>query len=278
MLKINDIITALRKLGVAEGDLLLVHASTSRCGKIDGGAETIIQSILTIVGSGGTVLFPTFNYCFERFGDTIVTSGKYKPYDVSDIDGIWTGAVPKTFLRLHPDAYRSKHITHSWAGLGPLAEECTRYQGACAPPCSINSPMGKALEYSGKILYFGCGLAPTTFLHYLEDYADVPFLGPAVCTVKNPDGTLQSLTVEKHLPGHRDFYCPDVENCKFFKAAVENGLHIHENELGTGKLFLIDLQELFTIGMKIMKADPFITLCDLPTCAFCQQMKKDSQK
>ena len=114
-------------------------------------------------------------------------------------------------------------------------------------------------------------MAPTTFLHYLEDRTDMPFLSSAVCRVKNPDGSLKTVLIEKHLPGHRDFYRPHAEECKFFRAAIERGLEIRSVPLGLSQLQLIEVRPLYEIGMELLKKDRRLLLCDDPNCLFCRQ-------
>ena len=46
----------LRSLGVAAGDLLMVHASLRAIGPVDGGAEGVLEALETAVGPGGTLL------------------------------------------------------------------------------------------------------------------------------------------------------------------------------------------------------------------------------
>lgn len=267
VIKAPEILEALQELGVARADVLLVHASVSKCGYIDGGAETVIKSI---AAAAETVLFPTFTRPYIYLGG-LNKGYNYRPYDPADYDAIWTGSIGKTLLRKFPEAIRSSHVTHSWAGLGCRAAACLDSHEACDSPTGRNSPMGKALDMDGKILYFGTGVAPTTFLHYLEDICNVPYLEAAVCRVKNPDSSLQTVLIEKHLPGHRDFYRKDAENCKFFRRAVADGLEIHSIQLGMGKLQLIDLRRLYEIGMHLLSEDPCILLCDDPNCLYCRK-------
>ena len=162
-------------------------------------------------------------------------------------------------------------MTHSWAGLGPQAEACVAAHGPIDPPASNSSPMAKAMELGGKVVYIGSGLAPSTFLHYLETVCNSAFLQPAVCRVKNPDGSLRTVFIEQHLPGHRDFYRSDAENCKFFVRAVKAGLKIAEVPFGMSKIQVIDLKEFYSIGLKLMQEDPRILLCDNPDCCFCRE-------
>ncbi len=269
----ETIVSALHMLGVKRGDLLMIHSSLSGCGHIQGGAGALIQAIQTALGSDGTALFPTFTRPYIYLGDSLNKAYNYRPFDAADPEQVWTGSVPKTLLRQNAQGLlRSRHITHSWAGFGPLAKACLQEQTACEAPSGASSPMGKALQHSGKILYIGCPIAATTFLHFLEDHCELPFLDSAVCRCKNPDGSLKTVLLEKHLPGHRDFYRGNnAEQCKFFQRASEAGLEIRKTALGTGFLQLIDMQQLFEIGKELITNDPRILLCDDPACAFCSR-------
>ena len=262
---------ALKKLGVKKGDLLLVHASASRCGYVQDGPETLIRGILDAVGPEGTALFPTFTRPYLMLGTEWNKCWDFRPYDAHDPSRIWTGLVPQILLEKFPDAVRSRHITHSWAGLGPGTGECLSAHKPADPPACRRSPLGKALEAGGKVLYLGTGLAPSTFLHFIETENHAKFLQPAVCRVKEDGGSLRTVWIEQHLPGHRDFYRRDAETCKFFTRAVKAGLTIHEIPFGMNKLQMIDLKEFYKIGMRLWKEDPRILLCDDPECMFCKQ-------
>jgi len=270
----KQIIIALRELGAELGDLLLVHSSTAGCGYIEDGSDTIISAISDTVGNAGTALFPSFtNKGFIYFDGNINKSKKYRPHDFTDLSQISTGNIPRRFLELSPDSPRSKHLTHSWTGKGKLAATCLKVHEANDSPCSKMSPMAFATKNKGKILYFGCGLGPSTFLHHLEDVMDLKYLQNALVNVKTPDGGIKSILIPKEPPGHRDFYSSDAENCKFFTEAKKRGLQIKKQRLGLGYLHLIDCQQLFEIGSAIIKDDPNILLCDNIECAFCSSKK-----
>ncbi|MBR2426304.1 MAG: AAC(3) family N-acetyltransferase [Lentisphaeria bacterium] len=262
---------ALAELGVKRGDVLLVHSAVSKWGYVDGGAQTIIHAVMDVVGPDGAAMFPAFTMPYIYLGESLNRGWGYRPFDSADPSQIWTGAVPRTLLEKFPAAKRSKHVTHSWGGLGAKAAECLAEHGPYDPPTSLNSPIGKALEKNGKVLYLGNGLASSTFLHFIETVNHAPYLLPGVCRVKNPDGTLRTVLIEEHLPGHRDFYREDAENCKFYRRAVQEGLKIEEVAFGMGKIQLIELREFYDISMKLWKEDPRILLCDDPACQFCRR-------
>lgn len=254
---VQDIAAALRTLGVRSDDVLLVHTALSQCGHIQGGAESVLTALRDACGGEGAVLIPTFTYPYIQLGGNLNRSWMYRPFDPDDPWQIWVGALPKVLLQNHPGVLRSRHITHSWAGFGKKAAECLAGHRPDDPPASPGSPMGKALEMKGKILYFGCGLESTTFLHFLEDHFDSSLLDSAVCTVRRPDGSAKKVMIEKHLPGDRDFY-HDAENCAFFQAAFAAGLEVKRAKLGIGELKLIDLTQLYEIGGRLFRENPHI--------------------
>ena len=266
------IVSALQEVGVRAGDLLLVHSSLSGCGPVQGGAATVIQAIRAAVGSDGTALFPTFTRPFVFLGSTVNRSYQYRPFDASDPEQLWTGEIPRALLREQPGIRRSRHITHSWAGFGPQAAACLDDHAPAAPPASEESPLGQARRRHGRILYFGCSLAATTFLHYLEHVCEMPFLAPAVCRVTQADGSPQTVLVPRHLPGHRDFYRGrQAEKSKFFQRAIASGLVVRRVGLGLGEVLLVDLEPLDAIGRQLLREDPRVLLCDDPDCDFCRR-------
>ena len=262
----EDIHNALKELGVDNDDILLVHASVSKCGYVKGGAVTIIDAIRE---TAGTCLFTTFTRPYIYLGG-VNTSWTFRPHDHNDPYQVWTGAVGTAVLAKYPDAVRSRHVTHSWAGFGKKIHECVDAHEPYSPPTGEGSPLEKAMELGGKILFFGTTLAPSTFLHYLETKIDHPCLDTAICRVKMDDGSLKTVAIEKHLPGDRDFYGLDAEQRKFYRKAVEAGLKIKRVKLGMDELILLDAQELYRIGMDLLAKDPDLLMCDDPQCEFCQ--------
>ncbi len=271
-LGVEEIAAALRRLGIKEGDLLLVHSSLSGCGYITGGARSIIAALLQAVGPTGTLLFPTFTRPYIYLGDVVNKAYNYRPFDSADPSQIWVGAVPQAFREQFPDCPRSRHLTHSWAGLGPLAEKCLNQHQPCDPPAGESSPLALACQHQGKVLYFGCSLASTTFLHYLETHCQMPFLQPAICRRKTPEGELETVMIDKHLPGHRDFYrAKQAQDGKFFRRAFARGLELRQIGLGAGTLQLLGLEQLFAIGCQLLQEDPRVLLCDDQECTFCRR-------
>ena len=55
----KDIIEALHKVGVRQGQSIMVHTSLSSLGFVCGGAQPVIEALLECVGEEGTIMMPT---------------------------------------------------------------------------------------------------------------------------------------------------------------------------------------------------------------------------
>ena len=55
----SDIMNALQKVGVKQGQTIMVHTSLSSLGFVCGGAQTVIEALLASVGEEGTIMMPS---------------------------------------------------------------------------------------------------------------------------------------------------------------------------------------------------------------------------
>lgn len=160
----QNIIDGLKELGVAEGQKILMHSSLSSLGHVEGGATTVIEAVLSAIGSTGTLLVPTITVGIKETAATLPV------FDPANSPG-WTGVIPETF-RKRSDAIRSLHPTHSVAAIGVDAKRLTEEHIASIMPCDDLSPYGKlaALEDS-YILLVGVDHESSTMFHHVEELA-----------------------------------------------------------------------------------------------------------
>ena len=266
----------LKRLGVKEGETVLVHTALSALGYFEKGTDSVIEGIQGAVGEGGTFLAPAFARPYVHFEGSLNKSYKYRPYDTRP-DGVLrdktisTGALPKVMLK-KTQAFRSGHVSHEWVGIGAKAEYCVSGHGLLDSPAGENSPLKKALELDGSILFLGCGLGPNTFIHYIETVLDVPFLTPVMVTYIDEKGKTKTGYISKHLGGCRSFY--DGLDSYFYKEAINRGLHIYEEPFGLGSIYRISIRELYEIGMRMYREDPYAMLCREEECSFCSRYIK----
>jgi aminoglycoside 3-N-acetyltransferase len=158
----EDLVSGLQSLGVPPGALLQVHSSLSRLGYVEGGAETVVDALLEVVGPSGTVMVPTFNH------------GAAEVYDWRTTPSV-SGAVTEA-LRRRPEARRSIHPTHPYAAIGPLAEALMAGHLE-VDTFDRRSPLGKLADLGGFVLLLGIGMEANTAAHVGEWMANVHCIG-----------------------------------------------------------------------------------------------------
>ena len=62
MLIKNELVTAFRNAGLTAGDLVLVHSSLRKLGPVEGGADTVLDALLEVLGQEGTLALPTHTF------------------------------------------------------------------------------------------------------------------------------------------------------------------------------------------------------------------------
>jgi len=272
----GHIAAALRQAGLGAGDLVLVHSSLSALGHVEGGADAVLGALLEVLGPTGTLLLPTFtNSVFYCDGEWIARV-RSRPFDAHSPE-TWVGQVPSTFLRRGAagGVRRSVHPTHSVAGCGPLAAACLDGHREDDPPTGRSSPFGRLTELGGRMLWLGADLGATTFFHFLEDEAGLPYLKTALAQVRRADGSVETVFVPRWLPGHREYYRRRGEEGRFYRRLIEEGLTIHRATLGQGEVHLIDARQMFDLGMAALQADPALPLCESVECLFCARWRTD---
>jgi aminoglycoside 3-N-acetyltransferase len=164
------IINDLLKLGVKKGDNVLIHSSLKRIGFVQGGAKTVIDALLEVVSSSGTLVVPTYSGKGTMYKTCMAKDYIFDP----KCSGTGLGAIPSTFMKLHNE-FRSIHPTHSISAAGKDAKFITEAHHIASSTYGTDSPWDRLLKLDGKILGLGVTLAPIAFFHVLEDRMLVKF-------------------------------------------------------------------------------------------------------
>ncbi len=136
-----NLVAAMQDAGLGEVDRLLMHSSLHSLGRVDGGAETLIDALLEVLGEEGTLMVPTFNYNLEL-----------EVFDPATVRS-QTGLITET-LRKRPEAIRSLHPNYSVAAIGRDSEELTREHWK-AESTGVGSPIDRIARSGGFILLLG---------------------------------------------------------------------------------------------------------------------------
>ncbi|MEO5331936.1 MAG: AAC(3) family N-acetyltransferase [Magnetococcus sp. YQC-5] len=158
----DELSLALQQLGVAKGDVLMVHSSMDRFEAFTGKTSEILTVLRATVGHAGLLLMPTLPFT----GTALEWVQSNTLFDVQTTPSR-SGLLTELFRR-SPDVVRSVHPTHAMAALGERANRFCQDHAICTTPCGIGSPYAKLLETNGKILFLGAPLESMTFFHTVE--------------------------------------------------------------------------------------------------------------
>lgn len=152
----TDMEAGLRDLGMQAGDTVLAHSSLKSFGYVEGGANSVIDALLSVAGPSGCVVVPTL---------TLGSSESPVVFDVQESPST-SGLVTNVF-RKRSEAYRSHHPTSSAAAIGWGAKEMTAHH--TDTPCGLTSPYGQVYLRGGWCLFLGAKWGSNTMFHVAEE-------------------------------------------------------------------------------------------------------------
>jgi len=160
----------LDKLGLQAGQHIITHASMRRIRQAFPALAVadVIDTLERLVGNQGSLIIPTFTYCFKRL------AGQNAPFERLTTPAR-TGAVADVFWQ-RSEVTRTSSPTHSFGLWGRVAQEI----GATNSP---KSPLGEgsvlawlAQIPAAQVLLLGTDFTALSFGHYLEIVAPVPWV------------------------------------------------------------------------------------------------------
>ena len=149
----SQLVADLHQLGLEPGMDLIVHSALSKIGYPIGGADTIVEALLEVIGDEGTLMMPSFNHRSAQVFNSMTTPTT-------------NGAIPDAMWR-RSEAVRSLHPTHAIAAIGPKAAEyCEGHleNGIWTE----NSPISRLIHGNGYILVLGVTHESSTAYHVAE--------------------------------------------------------------------------------------------------------------
>ncbi len=255
MVTYRDFVKALRKLELDPALPVVVHASLSAFGQVQGGAQTVVAALLSCFPQ---VLAPAFTY------NTMVTPEVGPPDNAMlygsrpdrnrmaeifhpdlPVDRL-IGAIPET-LRRHPRARRSLHPIQSFTGVG--VEAALAAQSLREPL----APLRLLTEAGGYVLQLGVGHTTNTSIHLGEQQAGRrTFIRWAL----TPQGICE---------------CPGFPSCSdgFDALNARTAPFTRSERLGQSYIRALPLPELVKAARLAVEADPQALLCAHPYCARC---------
>jgi aminoglycoside 3-N-acetyltransferase len=175
-----DLVEDFRRLGVAEGDVVMVHASIRAVGEVAGGPDEIHLAIKDAITPAGTlVMYASCPRYYEEVGRGNLTPEeeteileKLPPFDAELARSAQDNGALVELFRTWPGSRVNNHIAR-FVAWGKQAEFLFSEQ-----PWDFAFGRGSVFErfteLDGKILLLGSDHDNVTYLHYPEHIADFP--------------------------------------------------------------------------------------------------------
>lgn len=261
MLTFRELNTGFRKLDLDPSKPLIVHASISAFGAIQGGADTMLGALTSIAD---TLVMPAFTYKTMlipetgppdnglSYGTGYATNRTAQIFDPHMPVDRLMGALVEA-LRRHARSCRSLHPILSFTGINASrALEAQTYAEPLAP-------IGVLAVEQGWVLLLGVDHTVNTSIHYAERLV----------------GRKQFIRWALTQHGVRE--CPGFPGCSegFHAIAPELEQVSRKVQIGTAMVEAVPLSELISTAQALIEADPKALLCSRPYCQRCSAVGKD---
>jgi aminoglycoside N3'-acetyltransferase len=232
-----DIESGLSKLGVKAGMMLEVHTSLHSFGYVDGGANTLIEALMTVVGNDGAILMPSFrlssqqplNDIDKKLGLTCKIRILQPDEERSDM-----GIVSDTFRKL-PDVLTGQGVfrVSAWGKDADIH----------------SSSFQHLIDKGGWALLLGVDIYRLSTMHYVE--ADLP---EEVRNIFKPSEEARKIYpedqwfIEAGEPPVKPWYT--IQNRAYEKGFIKDGM------IGDCKCMLLKVQDVIGLYREALQRDP----------------------
>lgn len=251
------------QLGIRAKQYIVVHASLSSFISLEGGANTIIESLKELITEEGLIIMPAFTY------DT--TYGSIKPHKVKKKKCFHLklpvskpiGIVAETFRRSE-NVFRNFHPQFSFSFWGKEAASLSQ-KYYMSDSLSENSPLGEILLNDGYVLMLGTGFETVSILHTAEYLAKIPYAEYKAYYAYQKDSDL--CVVELRTTGHSEEFRKIAGLLSF------NKINYTSIKIGKATCHLIKARDLVHWAVELLKREPDFFLCNKESCLSCKDRK-----
>lgn len=254
----SRLVKDLSALGVARGQLVMLHASVKSIGWVVGGPDVVLSALFEVLGPEGTLMMvvgwedSTYEMDEWPAEKRQAYHDECPAFDPSRSRACRNMSILTEYLRTWPGARRSGHPDCSYAAVGPLADWIVR-DHPLQYGHGVGSPLAKLCEAGGSVLLLGSPLVHVTLLHYAECLADVP--GKRVVRYRAPvlrDGRRVWVELEEYdtcngIVGSSDQYFPAIMEAYLTVGHGRSGL------VGHGRSYLFHAPHLTRFAVEWME-------------------------
>lgn len=258
----KELADGFRRLGVAPGSTVMVHASIRAVGEVAGGPDQIHLALKDALTPEGTLMMYAScpAYCDEVGRGHLSPEqereviAKLPPFDPITARAARDNGTLVEFLRTYPESMVNHHVARFvvWGRQG-------RYLISKQPwnyAFGRDSALDRFVQLDGRILLLGCDHDTVTFLHYVEHVTEFPDKRVARYQVPvEENGRRVWRAMEEYDTSDAGVHANWPE--RFFSLLVDSYLarsHNRGGYVGDAECFLVDSRGLLEFASGVMTA------------------------
>jgi aminoglycoside 3-N-acetyltransferase len=165
-------------LGLAHGDIVMVHAAFGRIGPVLGGPDSLVDAVLDVIGTSGTLVsYQDWELGVDVWNDDGSVQQSLRahvpPYDPATSRPARDHGIVASTIRSRPGVRTSANPGAAVSALGFRADELTR-DHPMDDGYGVGTPLARIVAAGGEVLMVGAPLDTMTVLHHAEAIADIP--------------------------------------------------------------------------------------------------------
>ena len=253
----EEFTSGFRDIGLKPGDVVLAHSAMRTFGRINGGANTVVDALLEVIGPRGTLVVPTFTFAHEAKDGPVIDPAN----DPSEM-----GIITETF-RKRPEALRSTAFRHSFAAIGLWSEVITDIDPALSP-FDMRSSFGVMLGLGAQVVFLGVTYISSTSHHFAEWVCEVPYRQkiPRQAKIRRPDGLVVDQGMMDYQPKSEggSYYGSRIPDFNRLGKMLEDRGVVGTTFIGNAAVRRFPMRNLVDLAQKEAEVDYNIFRCADP--------------
>lgn len=259
MIEYNQLVEDIKQLSIQEGDVVFIRLSMHAIGKVEGGADTVIDALLEVLGPNGTLVATAFPLRQKELLHTIRKKVVYKPGMKPS-----TGIIPVMMSR-RPNAFFSSNPITPFVAIGGDAKAITAMHTPETEPYSlieniVKNYHAKCLRVGGNVLVGTTHLSFTAALKSIDAYQKR--IGEGMYYYDD-EGNLNWKS--------KDVSCFCYNSYReFYNLYLKEHTVLTEGRLGEGHAVVTDMLRTYEIEKEKLIGNPQLLQCNDEDCLTCR--------
>lgn len=259
----DRLVEDIRKAGILEGDILNLKVSLKSIGWVEGGANTVIQAFLEVIGTSGTIVT-----------DSFLSVKKYKElkrgsFLTDDNSPSYAGAIANAMLS-YPGVRRSKHPIQKFAIIGKHADDFADNHTFDSYAYDVLRRMS---EMGGKNIRLG---DPNKVVGVGTTHVAIGMLKLQQKRLKYGVHYLDNNNTKREFLINWAGGCVAGFN-KLLPTYKKIGAFLYEGKVGNATVIVSDMQKTLKWEIAEGERNPSFFCCDNPACLECRVAWKFSK-